>query len=113
MARFGLLYLNGGKWEGEQVVPEDWIRESFEMHVDFGNTGQDVLGYGYLWWIQKPDPQGDGQQYIYAARGAKGQYIFVVPEHDIVVAINADTQSGEQQRRIVEFLYGYILPAVH
>ncbi len=113
MARFGLLYLNKGKWEGEQVVPEDWIRESFEMHVDFGNTGQDIVGYGYLWWIQRPDPQGDGQQYIYAARGAKGQYIFIVPEHDMVVAVNADTQSEEQKRRIFEFLYGYILPAVH
>jgi len=113
MARFGLLYLNKGKWEGEQVVPEDWIRESFKMHVDFGNPDQDVVGYGYLWWIQRPDPQGKGEQYIYAARGAKGQYIFIVPEHDIVVAINADTQSGTQQRSIVEFLYGYILPAAH
>ena len=112
MARFGLLYLNKGKWEGKQVVPEDWIHESFKKHVDFGNQGQDVIGYGYLWWIQRPDPQGNGQEYIYAARGAKGQYIFIVPEHDMVVAVNADTRSGEQQRKIVDFLYNYILPAV-
>ena len=112
VARFGLLYLNKGKWEGEQVVPEDWIRESFKMHVDFGNQGQDVIGYGYLWWIQRPDPQGDGQQNIYAARGAKGQYIFIVSEHDMVVVVNADTRSREQQRNIVEFLYSHILPAV-
>jgi CubicO group peptidase (beta-lactamase class C family) len=113
MARFGLLYLNQGKWEGKQVVPEDWIRESFQMHVDFGNPDQDVIGYGYLWWVQRPDPQGDGKRHIYAARGARGQYIFIVPEHDMVVAINADTQSGGQRRGIDEFLYGYILPAVH
>ncbi len=112
MARFGLLYLNKGKWEGKQVVPEDWIRESFKKHVDFGNQGQDVIGYGYLWWIQRPDPQGNGQEYIYAARGAKGQYIFIVPEHDMVVAVNADTKSGQQQRDIVDILYNQILPAV-
>jgi len=109
---FGLLYLNKGKWEGKQVVPEDWIRESFKMHVDFGNQGQDVIGYGYLWWIQRPDPQGNGQEYIYAARGAHGQYIFIVPEHDMVVAVNADTKSGQQQRNIVNILYNHILPAV-
>ena len=112
MARFGLLYLNKGKWEGKQVIPEDWIQKSFTKHVDFGNQGQDVVGYGYLWWIQKPDPLGNGEEYIYAARGAQGQYIFVVPEHDMVVAINADTKSGEQQRNIVNILYNHILPSV-
>ena len=112
MARFGLLYLNKGKWEGKQVIPEDWIQESFTKHVDFENQGQDVVGYGYLWWIQKPDPLGNGEEYIYAARGAQGQYIFVVPEHDMVVAINADTKSGEQQRNIVNILYNHILPSV-
>jgi CubicO group peptidase (beta-lactamase class C family) len=112
MARFGLLYLNKGKWGGKQVIPEDWIQESFTKHVDFGNQGQDVIGYGYLWWIQKPDPMGNGKEYIYAARGAQGQYIFIVPEHDMVVAINADTKSGEQQRNIVTILYNHILPSV-
>ena len=113
MARFGLLYLNNGKWEGEQVVPEEWVRESFKMHHNFGDPGGDTVGYGYLWWIQKPDPQGKGEQYIFAARGAFGQYIFIVPEHDIVVAVNAHTRSGTEQRAIIEFLYDYILPAVH
>ncbi|MCJ7681430.1 MAG: beta-lactamase family protein, partial [Candidatus Aminicenantes bacterium] len=98
MARFGLLYLNNGKWEGEQVVPEEWVRESFKMHHNFGDPSQDTVGYGYLWWIQRPDPQGNGEQYIYAARGAFGQYIFIVPEHDIVVAINAHRLSGTEQR---------------
>jgi CubicO group peptidase (beta-lactamase class C family) len=112
MARFGLLYLNKGRWEGKQVIPEDWVRESFTKHVDFGNQGQDVIGYGYLWWIQRADPQGNGQEYIYAARGAQGQYIFIVPEHDMVVAINADTKSSEQQRKIVNILYEHILPSV-
>ena len=112
MARFGLLYLNKGKWGGKQVIPEDWIQESFTKHVDFGNPDQDVIGYGYLWWIQRPDPMGNVKEYIYAARGAHGQYIFIMPEHDMVVAINADTKSGEQQRNIVNILYNHILPAV-
>jgi len=113
MAKLGLLYLNKGRWEGEQIVPESWIRESFTMHVSFGNTDSDVIGYGYLWWILKPDPQGNGSQNIYAAMGFKAQYIFVIPEHNMVVAVNGDTRSSEDQRQPRRFLYSHILPSVN
>jgi CubicO group peptidase (beta-lactamase class C family) len=111
-AKFGLLYLKNGKWADEQVVPEEWVRESFRMHVDLTIKGQPPSGYGYLWWILAPDPRGNGRQYVYAARGRFGQYIFIVPEHDMVVVVNGDAKSAADQNRPIEFLYDNILIAV-
>jgi CubicO group peptidase (beta-lactamase class C family) len=115
MAKLGLLYLQNGRWANEQIVPEEWIRESFRLHVEFsaqGPKGPGAIGYGYLWWILFPDPQGNGYQNIYAAMGHKAQYIFIIPEHDIVVVVNGDTQTGVDQNKPIEFLYNNILPAV-
>jgi enterochelin esterase-like enzyme len=50
LARFGLLYLRGGKWNGTQIVPEAWIRESVIAHSDTNLTGAQS-GYGNLWWV--------------------------------------------------------------
>ncbi len=111
-AKFGLLYLQNGRWGDEQIVPTEWVRESFRKHVDLTVEGQPPSGYGYLWWILAPDPQGNGRQDIYAARGRGGQFIFIIPEHDMVVVVFGDTQTGTDQNRPIEFLYSHILPAV-
>ena len=113
MAKFGLLYLRHGKWEDRQVIPENWIKESFKMHVNFNNTrGAYDIGYGYLWWILKPDPDGDGKHNIYAAKGFMGQYIFVIPEHSMVVVFTGGERSSRGMRRPIGYLYSHILPAV-
>ena len=112
-ARFGLLYLQGGRWQGEQVVPEEWVRESFHKHVDLGEKRTGTIGYGYWWWILAPDPDGEGEQNIYAAMGFRAQYIFVIPEHDMVVVVNGDTRSSTDQSKPIGFLYSHILPAAH
>ena len=111
-AKFGLLYLNNGRWGNTQVVPEDWIRESFRKHVDLAAKGQPPLGYGYLWWIFAPDPRGKTGQDIYAARGRFGQYIIVVPEYDMVIIVNAMSVPGSGQDKTTELLYDRILTAV-
>ncbi len=110
-AKLGQLYLQGGRWGKEQVVPEEWVRDSFRKHVDFGAKGQGVIGYGYLWWILSPDPAGDGRQNIAAAMGFKAQYIFVIPEYDMIVVVNGDTRSRTDQHKPIEFLYTHILPS--
>ncbi len=112
MARFGLLYLRGGRWRGQQVVPRAWVEESTRPQVDFDPPRSQNTGYGYLWWMLAPDPGGAGNERIYAAMGFRAQYIFIVPEHDMVVVVTGGTTNGQDQRRPIEFLYSYILPSV-
>ena len=63
-------------------------------------------------WILAPDPDGRGAEDIYAAMGFKAQYIFVIPEHDMVVVVNGDTRNRTDQQKPIEFLYTHILPSV-
>ena len=112
MAKLGQLYLQGGEWEGNQVVPAQWVKESIKKRVELPGRGH-VIGYGYWWWIMEPDPDGKGKENIYAAMGFRAQYIFVISEHDMVVVVTGDTQSGSDQRNPILFLYTHILPAVH
>ena len=70
------------------------------------------VGYGYLWWILEPDPDGAGKPDVYAAMGFRAQYIFVVPEHDMVVVVTGGTRNGRDQNRPIAFLYTHVLPAV-
>ncbi|TFF95507.1 class C beta-lactamase-related serine hydrolase [Candidatus Thorarchaeota archaeon] len=78
MARFGYLYLNGGNWDGQQVVPLDWVLSSTRYQVYLPPS----LGYGYLWWLH---PGLDA----YQAHGRFGQRIAVSPEEDLVVVYTA------------------------
>jgi CubicO group peptidase (beta-lactamase class C family) len=112
MAKFGLLYLQNGKWEGKQVVPAKWVKESIQKHVSFPLPRGNVIGYGYLWWIMAPDPKGPGKEYIYAAMGFRAQYIFIIPEHDMIVVVTGGTRSSLDQRKPINFIYSHILPAV-
>jgi CubicO group peptidase (beta-lactamase class C family) len=111
MAKFGLLYLREGMWMDQQVIPRSWVRSSTRTHVVLENRGH-TMGYGYLWWILQPDPNGTTDESIYAAMGFRAQYIFVVPEHDMVVVITGGTTSRGDQIQPVLFLYSHILPAV-
>jgi CubicO group peptidase (beta-lactamase class C family) len=111
MAKFGLLYLRGGRWGDRQVVPEEWVKESFRQRVSFDERGP-TTGYGYWWWISEPDPSGAGDTSIFSARGFRAQYIFVIPEHDMVVVVTGGTRRGIDQRKPIEFLYSHILPSV-
>jgi CubicO group peptidase (beta-lactamase class C family) len=86
-ARFGLLYLNQGRnYKGEQLVPADWVRASVtpdEPHLMPGkdNPGSDwPMGYGYQWWIPE-NPEGD-----FSAIGIYGQFIYVHPTYNVVIA---------------------------
>jgi hypothetical protein len=86
-ARFGRLFLNKGKQNGIQVVPEKWAAESTTPDGDHLKPGKNpasttTLGYGYQWWIPE-NPDGD-----YLAIGIYGQAIYVYPKYNIVIARN-------------------------
>jgi CubicO group peptidase (beta-lactamase class C family) len=113
MAKFGLLYLRDGRWYGKQVVPAEWVAVSLSRHVEFERSSSGTIGYGYWWWVLPPDPEGKGKQNIYGAFGFKGQYIFLVPEHDMVVVVTAGGRGWSEEKAPREFLYSHILKALH
>ncbi len=111
MVKFGCLYLNKGKWEGKQLVPEEWVEQSTAVRYDFNkeeNKGF-VNGYGYKWWIN-----GETGHYMYSALGYGGQSINVIPDLDLVVVLTAtpDTPVPLTDEMRMEALKKYIIPAV-
>jgi CubicO group peptidase (beta-lactamase class C family) len=89
MARFGLLMLRNGDWNGKQIIPADWVKEITSYCSDAFAYGGD--GYGYMWWVVKNDNRLPHFPFValkegaYSARGAYGQYILVIPEYDMVI----------------------------
>ncbi|MEM6327053.1 MAG: serine hydrolase [Bacteroidota bacterium] len=90
LARLGLLMLRGGRWNDEQVIPAEWARwiVSVTTPRDEMNPAEQremVFGYGAMWWVwDGPEATGPFEG-AYAARGAYGQYIAVLPALDLVV----------------------------
>ncbi len=81
LARFGMLYLQGGVWNGKRLLSEEWIefvRTPAPSTVDRGNF------YGGQWWLV-PDDRTDVPQDAYSTSGNRGQYVIVVPSHDLVI----------------------------
>ena len=113
MARFGLLYLRGGRWRDRQVIPRDWVEESTRMHVQFTPKRGPFVGYGYWWWLLPPPERDDAEEHkpVYAASGFMGQYIFCAPEFDLVCVVTAGAR-GSDQNRPIDFLYSHVLPSV-
>jgi len=112
MAKFGLLYLRKGKWEDQQVIPAEWVEASFHRHVEFAPRYRPFVGYGYLWWVLPPVDENSEHPDILAACGFRAQYIFVIPEHEMVVVVTGDTRNHTDQGNPLRFLYSHILPAV-
>ncbi len=81
MARFGLLYLNKGKWKGKQIVPEKWVEKSTAIYTkellpEYSDRGS----YGLLWWVKEIQ----GVTGFYAS-GAGVQRIYVIPSMGLVI----------------------------
>ena len=109
MAKFGLLYLQKGMWNGKQIIPAAWVEEATSFKIDQApdatpeiRAGNDwVQGYGYQFWRSRHNS--------YRADGAFGQYIMVIPEKDAVVAI---TSESPDMQDVMNMVWKYILPAM-
>ncbi|WP_093072289.1 serine hydrolase domain-containing protein [Salisediminibacterium halotolerans] len=86
-ARFGQLYLQEGKWEGEQIVPQDWVEKSTSPQAEVPSN--DLMDYGYLWWTAVEPPFSDLD--MFSAIGRYGQSIEVIPERDLVFVHRVDS----------------------
>jgi CubicO group peptidase (beta-lactamase class C family) len=81
LARFGLLYLQGGTWHGERLISEEWIafeRTPAPATAQLGNM------YGGQFWLV-PDDRDDVPKTAYSTAGNRGQYVVIVPSHDTVI----------------------------
>ena len=83
-AKFGRLYLHKGNWNGRQLVPENWVKESTKIDTEAGS----VWYYQYQWWLTN---QQEGN---FTANGLHGQYIYVNPKHNIVI-VRLGEKSGK------------------
>jgi hypothetical protein len=81
MARLGQLFLQQGKWNGEQIIPSSWVKDSTRSYSDTDNP---ATGYGFMWWIITDDFYGM-KAGAYFASGYGGQTIFVLPRINTVV----------------------------
>jgi CubicO group peptidase (beta-lactamase class C family) len=104
-ARFGQLVLNGGRWNGEQIVPEEYLNESLTpaSYLFDPETNKNVDFYGYQWWMINVD----GYKAWYA-RGLLGQYIFVIPDLNSVVVRLGHVRNNNRIDGTPEDVYQYI-----
>jgi CubicO group peptidase (beta-lactamase class C family) len=102
MAAFGRLYLDGGRWNGEQVVPTAWVDAATTEQVQANSLAN---GYGYQWWVTT-----SGGHTAYAAIGFGGQLIEVVPDLRLVAVFSTDVT--ETDATVDSGSYANILSAI-
>jgi len=120
MARFGLLYLNDGEYEGNQVVSASWVRESLQTYSEDAWGSEDKLnkvgryfrdlGYGYQWWSASV-----GDHHFDFAWGHGGQLIVLLDELDMIIAVTAgpfylqhDDQSWKHEQANINLVGKFI-----
>ncbi len=110
MAKLGSLYLNMGKWNGQQIVSREWVEVSTSVQAP---TPRAIpWDYGYLWWMEDM-PVKNKKVHVYFAAGNGGQFMFVAPDLDLICVMTGDDY---KDTRIVgnqseEFFKTYVLGA--
>lgn len=109
LLRIGQLYLNNGKWNNEQIIPESYVAESTKAHVEVGMFDYE---YGYLWWLSKFGL--DKKEKAYFMSGTGGNKIAVFPNLSLVVAITSTFYNGgmESHNQTTKLLDKYIVPEI-
>jgi CubicO group peptidase (beta-lactamase class C family) len=80
--KLGVLFADGGRWHGRQIISASWARASLAEHSHVDN-----VRYGYFWWrpwLNVKTPTGSRQVDVVAAEGNGGQKIYLVPQYDLV-----------------------------
>jgi hypothetical protein len=94
LAKIGYLYLRGGVWDGQRLLPDGWTDTSTAIHVEYVNSAG--WGYGYQWW--RVDRNGVD---IWAGLGFGGQFLIVIPEHELIGVINSWNLFGGSQSSVL------------
>jgi hypothetical protein len=97
-----LLYLQGGVWNGQRLLSEEWVAEATRKQIETPNEPNPDWrqGYGFQFWMSRHGYRGDG---------AYGQFCLVLPEQDAVIATTAAT---ENMQGILDAVWMHLLPAM-
>src|SRR5688572_1451416 len=104
IARFGQMLLQKGMWQGQRIVPEEWIAEATSAHSDNSNTQTNpdwTVGYGYQFWRCRHD--------CYRGDGAFGQFCVILPEQAAVLAIVGGVRD---MQAVLDKVWEHLLPAM-
>jgi CubicO group peptidase (beta-lactamase class C family) len=103
IARFGQLYLDQGRWNGQPILPADWVRAATSRQTSNGSNPKSDWdqGYGYQFWRSRHG--------AYRGDGAFGQYCIVLPEQDAVLAI---TSGVKDMQAVLNLVWDRLLPAL-
>jgi hypothetical protein len=103
LAKFGLLYLQKGMWNGKRILDERWVEDATSLQTSTGGDPDSNwdAGYGYQFWRNKSTG--------YRADGAFGQFAFVLPKYDAVLAVTSGTSD---MAGVMDAVWQYLLPAL-
>ena len=110
-AKLGVLFLNSGQFQGEQVISRGWVEEATEppdstevdgYYTDWWATLPGEAHYKYMWYTLAREDGG----YDFAAEGDKGQFIYVSPQHDLVIVRNG-TEYGMESAEWTNLFYDF------
>lgn len=112
LAKFGQLYLDGGIWQGQQLISAEWIADSVVRRVDLSDVLSFSEGYGYQWWLDELPYQSQLLE-TWVTSGYGGQYLFVIPGLELVIAFtghNYDNADGISN--LYTMLQSHIMAAI-
>lgn len=113
LARFALLFEREGEWNGQQLIPAEWVRRSTKPWVEdvAPESPEFNVGYGYQWWVYEDG--SDGRPVMYGGWGWGGQFPLIVPELDMVAVFTGwNVYEGQDYESAYRLFYDrVVLPA--
>lgn len=111
LAKFGQLVLDGGRWQGKQLISESWIREIQRKRFDISGTNPFASGYGYFWWLGEKKVGEQTYSFTFAS-GNGGNVLFVVPGERMVVSLTSSGYGQGYGHQRAHNVFGLILKAL-
>lgn len=102
-ARFAKLYMNKGNWNGEQILDSSYIQESIQLANLKDIDGEPNDKYGYQWWVMKHKGHD-----IFYCRGIRGQYIFAVPDNNLIVVRTGHKRASKKGDELPDDIFVYL-----